>query len=82
MAEMIDFEFEGNTYQADASVMKDYRVMKGVACVATNPAGFFAAYELIFAGKDEEYAEMLGGSVAKMGELSTAAFEAAGAKNS
>ena len=42
----------------------------------------FEAFERVFAGRDEEYMERLGGSVESTGVLMRAAFEAAKAKNS
>ncbi len=48
----------------------------------TEPGGMFEAFERVFAGRDEEYMERLGGSVESTGVLMQAAFEAAKAKNS
>jgi hypothetical protein len=71
---LVDFEFEGATYQVDADAFKDYRVAKWIALSAENPACAFKAFERIFDGRDEEYADALGGDAEKMGELMQSAL--------
>lgn len=81
MSEIIEFEFEGMTFEADAAACRSYKVIKGISMAGTDMPGFFRAAEAVFCGKDVEYADMLG-DIEKFGELVAAAVEAAGAKNS
>lgn len=71
-------EFEGKKFEYDASVIKSYKVIKKIANAPNNVAGFFEACELVFAGKDEEYAEQLNNDFEKLGALVSAAIEAEG----
>lgn len=79
---MINFEFEGNTFECDETVAHDYKVIKAMAKAQTNPAALFDSFERMFAGRDEEYAEKVGGTIEAMTDLFSAAIVAAGAKNS
>lgn len=72
----IEVEYDGMVFEADPDVFQDYRVAKWIALAAERPDCAFKAFEAIFAGKDEEYAEMLGGDVDRMGGLLNAAFVA------
>lgn len=74
-------EFEGHVFEYDDAEAKDYRNLKRVMKSATNPSGLFDAMERIFAGKDEEYAEMLGGNLEKLGQLAGKVFEESMGKN-
>lgn len=67
---------------ADYDELVSYKTNKQFARSETDPAGMFEAYERVFAGRDEEYVEALGGSVEAIGRIMQAAFEAAQAKNS
>lgn len=69
-------------FTADLDELTSYKTNKQFAQSKTNPGGMFEAFERVFAGRDEEYVERLGGSVDATGTLMEAAFEAAKAKNS
>lgn len=69
-------------FTADYDELTSYRTNKQFAMSEKAPAGMFEAFERVFAGRDEEYMERLGGGVDAMGALMQAAFEAAKAKNS
>lgn len=87
MAE-VKFQFDGGEYVADSSITESYAKMKKIAAAADkdvssrNPSIVFDVFSLIFGGRDDEYAERLGDSMEKMGELMAAAMEAINAKNS
>ena len=76
-------DFEGNTFEYDPKEAMSYRHIKKIARAQKDMAGFFDAFEAIFAGKDEEYAELLGNDFEKIGALLTAAVSNEGdaAKN-
>lgn len=69
-------------FVADYDELTSYRTNKQFAMSESDPAGMFEAFARIFAGRDEEYVDRLGGSVEVTGTLMQAAFEAAKAKNS
>lgn len=75
-------EFEGKTFEYDEEMATDYEVIKGVVCATSNPAGFFKSIELVFVGKDAEYARELGNDLGKLGELLTLVIETSAGKNS
>lgn len=62
-------DFDGNTFEYDADAITSYSVLKAISRVETDPLGYFNAIGLIFMGRDEEYADILGGSAGKIGEL-------------
>lgn len=73
---MRSVEFEGKEYEYDETALKRYRVIKLITRGESEPAGFFDALEILFAGRDVEYAEALGGDEQKkMGELVAAVFQ-------
>lgn len=80
---MIEFEFEGKQFEADEDVLTDYEFVADVLTADEEPKALIRCFKAIFAGRDREYARMVGGKLAKMGELLRAAFDAAGdgAKN-
>lgn len=78
----VQFEFEGKRFDVNPDCVNSYKTMKAIARVENDPKCMFDVLEAIFDGKDEEYAEAVGGSMDKMGELIAAAIEAVGAKNS
>lgn len=67
-------------FTADLDELLSYKTNKQFAKSETEPGGMFEAFERVFAGRDEEYMERLGGSVESTGTLMQAAFEAAKAK--
>ena len=79
--ETLKFTFEGKTFECVPAMVKNYKVQKAMANGESNPVGMYKAIELVFNGKDEEYADMLGGTIDKLSELYIAAVEAVGAKN-
>lgn len=80
--EIVTFVLDGKEFEADRSALTSYAVTKRVANAENDPLGYFRAMESIFMGRDEEYAEALGGGAEKVAELYSAAAKAAGAKNS
>ena len=78
----IKFQVEGveGDFFVDADALRDYRTIKAFALADANPAGFYAAMEKVYMGKDEEYAERVGG-IDHIADLNTAAAEAVNAKN-
>lgn len=80
----ISFAVEGveGEFVADYDELTSYRTNKQFANAANDTAGMFSAFERVFAGRDEEYVERVGGSVSDVYTLMEAAFEAAKAKNS
>lgn len=69
-------------FTADYDELTSYRTSKQFAMSEKNPSGMFEAFERVFAGRDEEYMDRMGGSVEATGVLLQAAFEAAKAKKS
>ena len=80
--EIVTFVLDGKEFEADRSALTSYKVTKMVANAENDPSGYFEAMERIFMGRDEEYAEALGGGADKVAELYAAAAKAVGAKNS
>ena len=80
---MVTFEFEGKQFEADEDVLTDYEFVADILSAAEEPKALIRAFRTLFNGRDREYARMVGGKLAKMGELLRAAFAAAGdgAKN-
>lgn len=79
--ETLKFNFKGQTFECVPKMVKNYRVQKAIANGENNPIGYYNALSLMFDGKDEEYSDMLGGDMADLMELYTAAVEAVAAKN-
>ena len=73
---MRTIKFDGQEFEYDETALKDYGVQKGLALGMDNVPRFFRAVEKVFAGKDEEYAEKLGGDLT---QLTKAVFEDAAA---
>lgn len=80
---MVTFEFEGKQFEADEEVLTDYEFVADILEADEEPKALIRAFRTLFNGRDREYARMVGGKLAKMGELLRAAFDAAGdgAKN-
>ena len=75
----VTFEYAGKTFEADAKAATSWKVIKGLN--SGGPA-MFDAFDELFQGRADEYADALGGDFRDMGELAGKAIEAAGAKNS
>lgn len=78
----VKFQVEGveGDFFVDADALNDYKVMKALALADKRPSGLYEALEKIYMGKDEEYAERVGG-MSNLEKLNNAAAEAAQAKN-
>lgn len=61
--------YEDMDFEYDPKEAKSYRNIKRIARAKEDMTGFFDAFEAIFAGHDEEYAELLGDDFTKLGEL-------------
>ena len=79
--ETLKFEYKGMTFECVPKIVRNYKIQKTIANGENNPVGYYNALSAMFNGKDEEYAEMLGGDMAAFMELYTAAVEAVAAKN-
>ena len=79
---LLTFEYNGQKFECDEKACTSYKNTKRITEIEKNPIAAFDALEEIFAGKDEEYAEMLGGDASELFALYLAAAEACGAKNS
>lgn len=75
--------YEDMDFEYDPKEATSYRNIKRIARAKDDMTGFFDAFEAIFAGRDEEYAELLGNDFAKLGELVSLAISNEGdsAKN-
>lgn len=62
-------EFDGIEFEYDADAIVNYKLTKAITNVAKDPMGYFDAMGIIFCGRDDEYAEKLGGSSMKLAEL-------------
>lgn len=78
---IIEFEYDGKSYEVDADQAKSYAVIRGLALAEKDLPGFFNAMALLFNGKDIEYCDAVGG-MDKMGGLIAKACEVAQSKNS
>lgn len=80
---MVAFEFEGNQYECDDSLLHDYCFMADLIEADENPKALVSCFKSLFCGKDREYAKIVGGTIEKMAALLAAAVAAAGdgAKN-
>lgn len=76
-------EFDGKEFEYDPGEATSYRNIKRLARAKVDTAAFFDAFESIFSGRDEEYADILGNDFDKIGMLVSAVIEAEGtpAKN-
>lgn len=72
------FEFEGNEYEIDRNATKSWTVIKGLS---VGGASMFEAFDRLFCGHSDEYAETLGDDLMKVAELANSAIEEAGSKN-
>ena len=73
---MFQFKYQGETYEASAQALRSYAVHKALANFAADAPAYYKSIESIFGGKDEEYAERLGGTEEGLAGLLTAALEA------
>lgn len=80
--DIIEFEFEGETYEANAAVKENYLFAYGIANAEDDMGAFFAAMDILFPeGRHMAYAKKMGGDYSMMNKLISAAVEAVGAKN-
>lgn len=61
--------FDGHDFEYDPKEAVSYKNIKRMARAQKDPYAFFEVAEAIFCGKDEEYAEVLGNDISKLGEL-------------
>lgn len=79
---MIAFTYKGEEFFADENFINSYKNVKKILEIQKNPEsgkrleGMVELFEKIFNGKDEEYAERVGGDMASMNELFIAASQA------
>jgi len=73
---IIEFEYKGEKYEADDSLLKSYVKLKHLAQAKNDPTKAFEVFSDLFAGHDEEYAEKLGDSMEEMGNLCAEAMKA------
>ena len=74
---MATITVDGIEFEYDENALRSYRVIRGITSYQKDPAGFFDALDIIFAGKSVEYADALGGSLDDMSRLVTAVMETA-----
>lgn len=79
--EVLEFEFKGKKFECVPKMVRNYKTQKAIANGENNPVGYYNALAAMFNGKDEEYADELGGDMAQLMELYTAAVEVVAAKN-
>lgn len=60
MAKARKIKYAGKDFEVMADAGKDYFVMRAVISAKRDPACIFDAYDLVFMGKTDEYAEELG----------------------
>ncbi len=77
----VEFEYAGKIFVADAKAANSWSIAKAFSA-ANDGAQLFGAFDKLFCGKADEYAEMLDDDLQDMALLANAAFEAAKAKNS
>ena len=70
---MRTIEFKGHTFEYNEGCTLSYTWQKGVT--SGNPQRVFKCFEDLFCGKDEEYSELLGGSIDDMAALALACVE-------
>lgn len=61
--------YEGHDFEYDPKEVLSYKNVKRLSRAKDDVSAFFDVCEAVFAGKDEEYAEILGDDVEKLGEL-------------
>lgn len=77
--DIVEFDFAGKSFEADAKAAVSWSVIKGMV---TGGREMFDAFDRLFAGKSDEYAEALNDDMEEMARLASAAIEAAKGKNS
>lgn len=80
---MREITFKKHKFEYDETCLTSYAFQKGLARGTDDLSGFYVAIEKLFAGRDVEYSEVLGGSVEAIGDLFRAVLDDAGreAKN-
>lgn len=79
---MASITFEEHEFEYDPAQAKSYKNIKKLTMSKKDPTAFFEVAEVIFEGRDEEYAEILGNDFDKFGQLVGAVFnEVDSAKN-
>jgi hypothetical protein len=75
-------EHEGHYFTYSPRVAKSYRFSKACAMADDEPKRFYRALSDLLLGRDDEYADILGGSVDALMDLCMAILEDVGAKKS
>lgn len=70
---MREIEFEGQTFVYDEKCVNSYKWQK--AATSGNLQKVFSCFDRLFAGRDEEYADLLDDDIDKMQELITKCIE-------
>lgn len=79
---IIEFEFDGEKYEADSAVKGSYLFAVGMASAETDFNAFVNAMNMLFpAGRHIKYVRKLGDDMTRFSELAKTAIEAIGAKN-
>ena len=69
MPDVKKIKFENKKFEYDSSLINSYSFAKLIARAKDDNVLFFEAMERVFMGKDEEYAEKLGGDFTKLAQL-------------
>lgn len=72
---MKEITFNGLTFEYDEKALRRYDVQKYIATATENLSNAYKVIEIIFAGRDLEYAQMLDNDDAAMSELLKAAVQ-------
>lgn len=76
--ETITVEFAGMEFQADAAACRSWSVIRGIS---NGGLAMFDAFDRMFEGRADEYAEKLADDFADMANLAARCIEEAGSKN-
>lgn len=71
----MQIEYKGHTFEYAPESLKSYKVMKALTNAQKEPARLFDALDIIFDGKADEYAEILGDDLEEMVSLVNAIAE-------
>lgn len=72
-------EYAGEVFEYVPTAGRSWKVIKGIT---NGGKPMFDAFDVLFNGKSDEYAEILGDDLEEMAQLAAKAIEASGSKNS
>lgn len=75
----VTVEFAGSEFEADSAAARSWKVIKGIT---TGGMAMFDAFDVLFLGRADEYAEILNDDFEDMANLAGLCISEAGAKNS